>query len=59
MVNGWDSFNDVSIEILVIMLRKIDEICRPIVVNCDIDAGELVETDIMISNCQYDRHHIT
>lgn len=48
-----------AIQIPIIVLRKIYEICWPIVVNCDIDSWQLIEPNIMVADHTHNWHQIS
>ena len=58
MIDGRDTFDEVAVEVAVVVLGEVDEVGGAMVVDSDVDAWKLVETDIMISYCTYYRHEI-
>lgn len=44
--------------IAVVVLRKINKETRTSVVDCDVNAWQLIETCIMVTNCHQNGHHV-
>ena len=59
MIDRRHTFDKMAIKIAIIMLRKVNKVSRPTVINSYIDSWELVETNIVISNNADNRHQVS
>lgn len=59
VVQRRHAFDYVTVEVAVVVLREVKEICGTVVVDSDVDARQLVEADIMVSDCANDRHQVS
>lgn len=57
-IYGRNCFHDFEVAITIVVLWEIQKIGWPIVINCDIDAWHLVETNIVISYSENQRHQV-
>ena len=58
MFQRRNSLNDMPIQILVIVLREVHEICRSVVVDRHVDARQLIQTDIVVAYSADYRHEV-
>jgi hypothetical protein len=59
VADGRHSFEDMSVKIAIVVLGEIDEVCRAIVVDGDVDSGQLVEPDVVVAHSADYRHQVS